>query len=354
MRLPVVTRVLSSLFVAACGGGQVAPPGGGGCTGRDSPSFAIHSFIFANYPDQTRAYLFDAAKRTGKTVIRFDFSLGSVEPTEGKFEWQQMDSQFAMAQARGLEVIGTLGYSAPWISDPQSVSPWQGPIDRTKLAAYEEYVRQTVTRYREVRYWEVWNEPNTQSLYASQAYGVQDFAEILARTHDVIKSVDATDQVVFPGVIIDNDALQTWTEALLNAASGKFDIANFHIRGSIATITSKMNAAKTMFRSARPGVPLWVTEHGYSADPAFQQDPQYRGTDVATGERMQADYYRESLPLLASLGAAKVFVTLRDYGDWERFCQAPNNRFCWEGLVTLRQAAPNYDRPAMCVFQEMQ
>jgi hypothetical protein len=65
------------------------------------------------------------------------------------------------------------------------------------------------------------------------------------------------------------------------------------------------------------------------------------------------------MPLLISLGADKVFVTLRDNADWQKGCnpllgklRGKLSSFCLEGLVTLKRSEPNYDRPSMCVFQE--
>jgi hypothetical protein len=52
---------------------------------------------------------------------------------------------------------------------------------------------------------------------------------------------------------------------------------------------------------------LWITEHGYPADPAFQSAPAFRG-----GEAAQAAYLTESILHFAEGGADEVFVTLRD------------------------------------------
>jgi hypothetical protein len=64
------------------------------------------------------------------------------------------------------------------------------------------------------------------------------------------------------------------------------------------------------FRSKGFHGPLWVTEHGYSADPAYQKDPAYR-----YGTQAQAKYLSVSIPALLDAGAAKVFVTERDNGS---------------------------------------
>ena len=56
-------------------------------------------------------------------------------------------------------------------------------------------------------------------------------------------------------------------------------------------------------------MPLWVTEHGYPSDPAWQRDPRH-----LAGEPSQAAYLAETLPALAVAGADQVFVTLHDGG----------------------------------------
>ena len=53
--------------------------------------------------------------------------------------------------------------------------------------------------------------------------------------------------------------------------------------------------------------PLWITEHGYPSDSAFQYDPGY-----GSGPAAQAAYLTASLPTLLDAGASEVFVTERD------------------------------------------
>ena len=79
--------------------------------------------------------------------------------------------------------------------------------------------------------------------------------------------------------------------------------------------------------------PIWVTEHGYPADPAFQWDPAYRGTDAATGAAAQASLLRRSIRLLGQVGAEQVFVTLRD-NLWGEFLS--------EGIVHIDESQPTY------------
>jgi hypothetical protein len=73
--------------------------------------------------------------------------------------------------------------------------------------------------------------------------------------------------------------------------------------------------------------PLWVTEHGYPADPAFQTDRAYTGGDAA-----QAAYVTQTLVGLGEAGAPQVFVTLRDNLEGE---------YASEGLEHIDEAAGN-------------
>jgi hypothetical protein len=57
---------------------------------------------------------------------------------------------------------------------------------------------------------------------------------------------------------------------------------------------------------------LWVTEHGYPSDPAYQYDPAFRGADAAGGLAAQARFLAVSVPQLVASGAARVFVSERD------------------------------------------
>ena len=88
----------------------------------------------------------------------------------------------------------------------------------------------------------------------------------------------------------------------------------------------------------RGSAPLWVTEHGYPADTAYQDDPRYRG-----GETAQAAFLRDSLPTLLRAGAAQIFVSTRDSYP-EEF--GPASPFNSEGVANVSDDAPYSSSPA--------
>lgn len=319
-----------------------------------STNFAIHSFIFPGYSRETKKYLFDGAARTGKTLIRYDFSLSSIEREEGRFTFEKLEENVAMSKERGLEVVGVLGYSAPWIASRDGEKPFQGPIDPQKYDQFANYIKETVKHFPEVKYWEIWNEPNAKHLYANSP---SEFAKMLKISYQAVKEVNPQAQVLFPGVLTNSE---DWIKKVLtdpqNPGKENYDIANAHIRGSISIVSKKTKGVSDLFeKEGKKGAPLWVTEHGYPADPKFQSDPKYKGTDLGSGEKMQAEYYKESLPLMISSGADVVFVSLRDNGSDELNCgkSGGDNQFCSEGLVTFptSKSTSGRDKPSMSVLQ---
>ncbi|MBI2600067.1 hypothetical protein HYW43_04095 [Candidatus Daviesbacteria bacterium] len=301
--------------------------------------YAIHGFIFANYPIEAKTYLFDAAKRTGKTLIRFDFARPTIEK-QGKFDFTKQDENMKLAKDRGLEVVGILGQSTV--------------INSNDLQAYNNYIKQTVRHYPQVKYWEVWNEPNSRTLYANNPAG---FARILKVSYQTIKETNPQALVLFPGVIFDAAWHQEWTKKVLedpdNPGKNSYDIANVHIRGSLEKATNNTKIALEGFRKyGLINAPLWITEFGYSAEPYYQSDPQFKGSDVLSGEQAQANYYQATLPVLVSMGVDKVFVTLRD-NEADK-CGPRKSPFCYEGMVTFgKDPTKLKDRPAMAVFQSL-
>ena len=134
-----------------------------------------------------------------------------------------------------------------------------------------------------------------------------------------------------------------WLERVLAVpgAAQSFDIANVHLRGSVAAVVNRYLEVRARLAQRGFTGPLWVTEHGYAAEPAFQSDPAYRGGDDA-----QARYLTQSLVGLGEAGAEQVFVTLRDQGT---------GTYATEGLARISEA-PGYEvrrRPAFAAVQRV-
>ena len=83
-------------------------------------------------------------------------------------------TQVELAKKENINVLPILDYDVPW-----ATPAWK------HLDLWSNYVRNLVTRYPLLRYWEVWNEPNLQGADQSAAY-----AELLIRTAEAVRKVD--------------------------------------------------------------------------------------------------------------------------------------------------------------------
>ncbi len=342
----------------------------GSGTTNDNQHYAIFGFIPPTSSTSDKQYLFDAAARTGKKLIRLDFPQFVIESQEGVFDWKKIDESVQMADQRGLAIEGILGWTSKWsvdrnnphISDvcPGRFNQINGPIAADKFETYMDYIKQTVQRYPQITYWEVWNEPDIPRGFCGTA---QDYAHILHGAYNSIKQTNPNAHVLIAGLTGNAFSLRqnqdkSWMEELMSYsqydALHKFDIFNFHIYGNdaakMADTISKIK--KGLADKGRADGPLWITETGYPSDLQAQTSPSYN-----YGEKAQADFIKESLPLMIQSGADKVFMSLRDMSFSEGECKTnPHHQFCSDGLVTFPQFNnPNgrYDKPAMGVFQDL-
>jgi hypothetical protein len=157
-----------------------------------------------------------------------------------------------------------------------------------------------------IRDWEIWNEPDTGELFSGTP---EQYAFMLRAAYDAIKGVDQQADVLLGG--ISSTAGMSWLAQVFSIpgadAAHAFDIANVHERADLGSLAGDISSWKRFFESYGFTGPLWVTEHGYPSDPAFQRDPPYAG-----GAGSQASYLTASIPTLLDAGAGEVFVTERD------------------------------------------
>ncbi len=200
---------------------------------------------------------------------REEFEWKRVEPREGYFDWAKFDQAVAISQARNVDMIGKLVYSAPWASSaPAGTAPdvaqYYPPADNADFAAY---AAATVARYKDrVRVWEVWNEPNTEYYWRGGATA-QQYGALLKATYTAIKAVDPTATVLVGGLDQFSDPFM---QGVLAAGAGdSYDALAIHlytIDGAPETgaIPTYLDAAQAFLNRNAPGRGLWITEVSWS------------------------------------------------------------------------------------------
>jgi hypothetical protein len=295
--------------------------------------------------------LFAEAEASGAEYVRVDVELHGIFGNRDQPDWSHLDRMIELAQDHHVKLLGILRGTPLWLSDcpdrgaKATICAPRDPAEWGHLAGeVAEHARGSID------HWEILNEPDARWAFTGSA---EDYARMLSAAYDAIKAGAPDAQVVFGGV--ERPREHDWIELVLATpgadAAHKFDIAAVHLRVRLRNHLPELAQWLTAWRAllARAGFdgPIWVTEHGYPADPAFQWDTAYHGTDAVSGAAAQAALLRDSIPLLAKAGAGQIFVTLRDnlYGE-----------YLSEGLVHIDEAQPGDPatrRPAFDVMRDL-
>ena len=265
----------------------------GAATAAVSP-IGAHSMLQLDDPPSFMQAMFAEAAGMGASSIRLDVAPVLVFPdSTSDPDFSGLDEVMALAGQYRLRVIADLMTIPPQLADlPPSTPPSDAARCATDdLQAYGSLISQIVTHADPViRDWEIWNEPDSGQFFHGSP---SQYAWMLRTAHDAIKQVDPQAQVLLGG--ISNTAGSLWLAQVLAVpgadAVHAFDIANVHERGRLDGLAGDIRAWRAMLAGTGFAGPLWITEHGYPSDPAFQYDPSF-----ASGPASQAAYLAASLP----------------------------------------------------------
>ena len=282
-------------------------------------------------PPEMKERIFAEAKALGASYIRVDFELGPIfEDGWGRPamapDWRRFDEVLELARRHGLPVLGIVLGTPAYLSTCPQRWPDSGRCGAADPAGYGRLVGELAARaHGVVDHWEIVNEPDGPWAFEGTP---EEYAHMLGASYDAIKSRVPGARVAMGGVM--EPWKPAWVERVFAtpgaAAARKFDIANLHLRGLAADLPGGLVRWRELLRRHGFGGPAWVTEHGYSSEPALQNDPAFLG-----GEPAQAAYLKRALLGLAEAGAEQVFVTLRDPVD---------PAYAGEGLVDIEEAPP--------------
>lgn len=303
-------------------------------------------------PPALQDRIFEEAADSGARYVRVDVELhGIFGESADRPQWQKLDSMIERARRHGVRVLGIIRGTPLWLTScpdrPALKATICAPRDPREWGRLAGEV--AAHAKGEIDHWEIVNEPDASWAFTGSP---QDYARMLSAAYDSIKGQTPEAQVVFGGVERPRD--HTWIDQVLATpgadAARKFDIAAVHLRlrlrNTVPELAEWLTGWRRLLASHGFNGPIWVTEHGYPADPRFQWDPSYRGTNVGSGEAAQAALLDRTIPLLARAGASQIFVTLRDnlYGE-----------YLSEGIVHIDTGNPGYlaiRRPAFAVVRD--
>ncbi len=229
---------------------------------------------------------FDFATAAGVRWMRLRVSWFNIEPantTPAFYNWSVLDQTMLTAALDGINLVVTLEGNPTWAAPTM-----HGPVNN--LNDLKEFVGAIVARYPQVRYWELYNEPDNIYHFGEQG-GI--YAMHLNAVYPVIKNANPAAQLVMGGIALDwfttegggfdpdfvSDMLQT-------CVAPCFDVANFHYyplfrarwNANGRDIIGKANAFRQMLAAYGYIRPMLSTETGW----VYQTNPggDWGGPDI--------------------------------------------------------------------------
>lgn len=291
--------------------------------GSPVPAVGVNAhLLWSDWTDAQRNAALDKFAQAGITWIRLDIGWASVEYRgRGIYEdWflTRIDTVLDAARARGINVMAILWSTPPWAGG--------GPTNAVPATAdYASIAKFMAGRFRgKVAAWEVWNEPNLSSFWASKS--ASQYAALVRAAYPAFKAGDPGAAVVIGGV---SEADDPWLAQMYAAGvAGSYDVLAPHPYqgpsdqgpelpddGTIYRLTHLSRVRDLMVSRGDGAKQLWIGEIGWSTHANAAGTPNWAlGVSAAT----QAAYTTRTLDVLRSQlpYVSKVFFyTDRDTGD---------------------------------------
>ena len=271
----------------------------------------------------------DLAAATGASWVREEIRWDWVEHPLGSWDWGFTDEMVQKATARGLNILGLLGYN--------NAAQKAGVVnfDYPDINLWKRYVTAVVNRYKgTIRAWEVWNEPDVPYFWKA---GVGEYLTLLRETYTTIKAIDPT-AIVMNGAC--SSLEMSWFNQFIQAGGAQYtDVLAFHPypkRSSLDNgLYESLDLTKLRDISQKTNKAWWFTELGWASSPV--------GEDFGSGvgdERAQASYMvRQYVQTLSfnGLNVDKIFW-YNFHNDGTNAADPENNY----GLVQSDWRTPKY------------
>lgn len=161
----------------------------------ENVGFAYGAEVFL--PEQDTTAVVGAASDLGVEWVKQEIDWAMYESAAGTIDWDAIDAMVASLDEAGLNILLTVGGAPAWARDTSvDVGP---PSD---YATYAAFVGAMAERYEgQVDAYEIWSEPNLQSMWNSpNGLSAASYVELLRLAYVAIKSADPAAVVVTAGL----------------------------------------------------------------------------------------------------------------------------------------------------------
>ncbi len=229
-----------------------------------------------------------ALQRTGTTVARSDalWEAGEPAPPTGgvhHYDWSFDDQIAGSLAAHDLQWLPILDYSAPWAQSvpgqdhsaplsPADFAAWAGALAARYGPGGAFWRAHPRLKALPVDTYEVWNEPDNPTFWVPEP-DASYYANLYLRTRDAIAATDAGARVIVGGLTNPRTFLPAMLQARPDLA-GHIDGVAIHPYGAnpFVVLASVHTARRVLDSLGMSGVPLYVTEFGWTTQPAGALD----------------------------------------------------------------------------------
>lgn len=192
-------------------------------------------------------------------------SWADINTADGVYDWTNLDAHLAVSASHSItELIYTFGYVPTWVTGSQTDNPTD--------AAWSAFVTAVVNRYSAtIKYFQIWNEPNSTTFWTGTAAQMAHLASIAA---PIIRGAGC--KVLGPCPQGAN--AHTWMQDFLAAGGGAYiDIVAFNsytYNAPETLVTNYSNLSTVLANNSQTGKEVWDTEHswGSNSDPFGASD----------------------------------------------------------------------------------
>lgn len=260
----------------------------------------LQLWVGDNRTDAVLPTLMQLAQESGIRWNRDGFTWTAVEPTPGQWNFDDTDVTVNSCAAKGIRIIGLLGYGHTGYGFPSVKHP---PQNQAQADAFWNYVYKVVDRYKgQVDVWEVWNEPDLgEFLTSTDATRVSDYEYILSIAHSAIKAANPNALVLGPAT--SSEPVGTLQKMIQSGSIDYLDAISFHTYTNPASLEaisepreglppSKLIQFEDLLNQNNIDKPVIVTETGF---------PTHIGS-VAVSDERQAELIVRDYGILLSHG----------------------------------------------------
>jgi hypothetical protein len=240
-------------------------------------------------------------------IFRMQLSWASVESTRGRYNWSRYDRLIREAAERNVSIMPVLLGSPSWVKHQAyggRAKAQYPPMTRSQRDAFYRFARAAAQRYgrngifwkahpelpesTQVRYWQVWNEPNLGNYWNGRP-SARQYALMLVGASDAARRGDPNALVVATGLPWSGGSNVSPPDFLRTMFTYRPDLRNRINSVAIHPYDASPDGVIEGVRLARRGLSgtegryknLWLTEFGWATGTASQIRADRRGFTVS-------------------------------------------------------------------------